>query len=628
MATGEPVPISSLKHDPAWKHVQMFKNGDRVQLKCIYCLKLFSGGGIHRIKEHLACQKGNASCCSRVPSDVRRVMLQSLEGVVVKKKKKQNLADEIRSLTPTTNGVDSFGSPQSCDLNTGLELHHASPNMVEPISSGFTRRVDGMKSRSSDRRKRGRVENSSPSPVTPDTGAIVISNLATTTVEKDQVHMAVGRFLYDGGVPLDAVNSLCFQTMIDAISSKGLGLEATSYHDVRGWVLKNSLEEMNGVLDRHKVSWGRTGCSILVDEWTTETGRILINILVYCSEGTMFLKSLDVSDIIRSVDSLYELLKEVVEEVGVRNVLQVITDSAEHYVLVGKMLTETFRTLYWTPCAARSIDLMLEDFGKIDWINMTLDHAKSITRFIYNHATVLNRMRRYTGGKDLVQPTITRSVTDFISLKGMLSLKDNLHAMVNSQEWMDCPFAKKPDGIRMIDIIFSQSFWSSCITIIHITDPLVRVLRMVSSDKRPAMGYILAEMYHVKEAIKRVLVEKKNYMVFWNIIDNRWGQQLQPPLHEAGFFLNPKFYYNLEGDVHDKIPSGMLDCIERLVPDIKVQDKINKELISYKNAVGDFGRKMAIRARHTLLPGKSISITSELVYVHFVFILLYFRSSL
>ena len=31
----EAIPITSQKHDPAWKHCQMFKNGERVLLKCV-----------------------------------------------------------------------------------------------------------------------------------------------------------------------------------------------------------------------------------------------------------------------------------------------------------------------------------------------------------------------------------------------------------------------------------------------------------------------------------------------------------------------------------------------------------------------------------------------------------------
>ncbi|KAL2940572.1 Vacuolar-sorting protein SNF8 [Bienertia sinuspersici] len=43
---------------------------------------------------------------------------------------------------------------------------------------------------------------------------------------------------------------------------------------------------------------------------------------------------------------------------------------------------------------------------------------------------------------------------------------------------------------------------------------------------------------------------------------------------------------------------------ERLVPDTKFRIKIIKELTSYKTAAGDFGRKMAVRARESLLPSE------------------------
>ncbi|KAM1445317.1 hypothetical protein ACFX2I_041368 [Malus domestica] len=56
--------------------------------------------------------------------------------------------------------------------------------------------------------------------------------------------------------------------------------------------------------------------------------------------------------------------------------------------------------------------------------------------------------------------------------------------------------------------------------------------------------------------------------------------------------------------MHGDILSHMFDCIERLVPDTKVQDKIIKELNLYKSAAGDFRRKMAIRAKDTLLPAE------------------------
>lgn len=381
MASGlvmEPVPITSQKHDPAWKHCQMFKNGERVQLKCIYCSKLFKGGGIHRIKEHLAGQKGNASTCLLVPPDVRALMQQSLDGVVVKKRNRQKLDEEITNITPSPHGeVDSLALHS--DVSNGIQLIGA-PVTLEPNSELLVNQEGMTSERSLDRRKRGRGKHSFSSH-----GAFGVTNSAALGSRKvnNYVHEAIGRFLYDIGAPPDAANSAYFQPMIDAIASGGSGVEPPTYHDLRSWILKNSVEEVRNNTDKYRAMWGRTGCSVLVDQWNTESGKVLLSFLVYCPEGTVFLESVDASDIINSSDALYGLLRRVVEDVGVKDVLQVITSNEEQYMVAGRRLTDTFPTLYWTPCAARCLDLILEDFGSIEWINAVIKQARSLTKFVY-----------------------------------------------------------------------------------------------------------------------------------------------------------------------------------------------------------------------------------------------------
>ncbi|XP_065869523.1 uncharacterized protein [Euphorbia lathyris] len=595
----QPIAITSQKHDPAWKHCQMFKNGDRVQLMCLYCSKVFKGGGIHRIKEHLAGHKGNASTCLQVPSDVRMLMQQSLDGVVVRKKKKQKIAEEISNLNPSGTEIEVYVHDQ-VEVNSGMELIGVS-NLIEPCSSLFISREEGTTSKSGERRKRGRKKGSNAN------AAVAMDNRMVLGSERanEHVHMAIGRFLYDIGASSDAVNSLYFQPMVDAIASGGSEVGMPSCHDLRGWILKNTVEEVKTDIDRHVAAWARTGCSILVDQWDTLMGRTLLSFLVCCPEGVVFLKSIDASEFRSSPDALYELLKQVVEDVGVEHVLQVITRMEEHYIEAGRRLTDTFPTLYWGPCAAHCIDLILEDFSKLEWINTVIQQARSMTRFIYNHSAVLNMMRRYTFGNDIVETGLTRFSTNFATLKRIVDLKQALQTMVTTQEWMDCPYSQKPGGLEMLDLLLSnQSFWSSCVLITRLTNPLLRLLRIVISNKKPAMGYVYAGIYRAKEAIKKELIKRKDYMVYWNIIDHWWDQQHNVPLHAAGFFLNPKFFYSIEGDAPNEIMSGMFDCIEKLVPDVKVQDKFTKEINSYKTAAGDFGRKMAVRARDVLLPAE------------------------
>ena len=121
-----------------------------------------------------------------------------------------------------------------------------------------------------------------------------------------------------------------------------------------------------------------------------------------------FMKSVDASAHIKNEKLLCDLLDVFILEVGAEHVVQVITDNATNYVVANKMLMERHPTLFWTPCAAHCLDLMLEDIGKISFVKDIVESSKSITKFIYNHTTVLSLMRRFTNNKELVRPAITR----------------------------------------------------------------------------------------------------------------------------------------------------------------------------------------------------------------------------
>ena len=134
---------------------------------------------------------------------------------------------------------------------------------------------------------------------------------------------------------------------------------------------------------------------------------------------------------------LFELLDEIIQEVGEQNVVQVNTDNASNYVLAGKMLESKYKTIFWTPCAAHCIDLMLEDIGKVEWVKNIVEHAKCITKYIYNHSWVLSLMRKNTGGKELVRLAITRFATHFLTLQCLNSQQKNLQKMFSFGYWTE-----------------------------------------------------------------------------------------------------------------------------------------------------------------------------------------------
>ena len=102
---------------------------------------------------------------------------------------------------------------------------------------------------------------------------------------------------------------------------------------------------------------------------------------------------------------------------------------------------------------------MLEDIGKIDWIKKNVEHAKSITKYIYNHSWILSLMRKHKGGRDIIRSAITRFATHFLTLQSMLSQHRNLQRVFSSDEWNECQWYHKQDGKYVKNKVNEKIFW-------------------------------------------------------------------------------------------------------------------------------------------------------------------------
>lgn len=51
------------------------------------------------------------------------------------------------------------------------------------------------------------------------------------------------------------------------------------------------------MVEEHKLEWKKTSCTIMSDGWTDRKRCTLYNFLVHSPKGTVFLSSIDASDI-------------------------------------------------------------------------------------------------------------------------------------------------------------------------------------------------------------------------------------------------------------------------------------------------------------------------------------------
>jgi hypothetical protein len=97
---------------------------------------------------------------------------------------------------------------------------------------------------------------------------------------------------------------------------------------------------------------------------------------------------------------------------------------------------EEFPSIFWSPCVAYCINLILQNVGNLQSVCFVINHASSITKYIYNHCYPLYLMRKFTRRKEILRSAPTRFATNFIVLQSILVHKDNLRAMVTYIEWV------------------------------------------------------------------------------------------------------------------------------------------------------------------------------------------------
>ncbi|KAI3443934.1 hypothetical protein Pfo_000599 [Paulownia fortunei] len=408
------------------------------------------------------------------------------------------------------------------------------------------------------------------------------------------VDMAVARFFYDSCIPINAANSIYFQQMVDVITVVGPGYKAPKYNQLRTNLLGNMKKEVQLVVDFIGV-FVKNGAELL---WQ------LINFLVYCKRGAIFVRSVNAFDIVKNASTICNLFIELVQWVGPSNVIHLITDNGANYKATDILLHEKYPSITWSPCAAHYLNLTLGDIGKMELVSNLAKRASLITKFVYNHAFFLAWLRKTEGWTEIVRPGPTRFATTFIALKSILEHQHDLQAFFTSKTFKDSRYFKDKKASYVVAVVLDTRFWSDCAMIVGVVAPLIRLLRIMDTDRMPSIGYVYDGMYRAKKAIKNIFKNKKRlYKPFTSIIKIRWHKQLRRDIHATAYLLNPTFAYDKEKMCTKKeIMDGFVEMVTTLIIDKSVQRKCINEVGIFQDRLGSFNRQLAFDSSKSMQP--------------------------
>ncbi|KAG7577018.1 hypothetical protein ISN45_Aa03g013410 [Arabidopsis thaliana x Arabidopsis arenosa] len=417
--------------------------------------------------------------------------------------------------------------------------------------------------------KRGRSEDSSSKNV----------NIGVETDKQDLLsNKAQKKWGFEKCVNLSAVDSPCFKATM-TVGGGQMGLTSPDSHDLNGWRLQDALEEVQDRVKKIKDSWAITGCSILLDAWVDQKGRDLVAFVADCPAGPVYLISFDVSDFKDDITALLSLVNGLVEEVGVRNVTQIIACSTSGWVgELGELFAGHDREVFWSVSISHCFELMLAKIGKMRSFGDILDKVNNIWEFINNNPSVLKIFRDDSHGIDItVSSSEFEFVTPYLILESIFKAKKNLAAMFASSDW------NKEEGIAISDLVNDSSFWETVENVLKCTSPLIRGLLLFSTGNDQHLGYIYDTVDSIKESIAREFNHKPQlYKPLWDVIDDVWNKHLHNPLHAAGYFLNPTAFYSTDFHLDLEVATGLISSLIHMVEDCHVQYKISTQIDMYR----------------------------------------------
>ncbi|GJM99080.1 hypothetical protein PR202_ga16146 [Eleusine coracana subsp. coracana] len=147
----------------------------------------------------------------------------------------------------------------------------------------------------------------------------------------DRKHMdaLIARAFYSGGIAFNfARNPYLQEAFTYACSNDLKGYKMPGYKKLRTTLLKQERAHIDMLLESGKSTWYEKGVTICADGWTDPQRRPLINFVAISGNKAMFLKADNCEGDVKTKEYIADKLRSVIEEIGRKNVVQIIMDNA------------------------------------------------------------------------------------------------------------------------------------------------------------------------------------------------------------------------------------------------------------------------------------------------------------
>ncbi|KAJ9564612.1 hypothetical protein OSB04_000578 [Centaurea solstitialis] len=387
--------------DVGWEYGVLIDPSKIERVRCLLCGKEM-GGGINRLKYHIAQITWNVKPCPKSTIEDQLKCRNAINEVKAKKKGKQDDDNALRE-----------------DVNIGSN----EPIDIDEMNAAF-----------------GSIGNKPPRSFGP------MDRFATMT-----------KWAYECAIPFHAFEKDSFKRAAEAIGQYRPRLPPPTRYEMGDTYLKKEVEKTKNTLKKYQDEWKSSGCTIMTDAWSDRKRRSIMNLCVNSRLGTVFLSSKEFSDVAHTSEVIFEYVDKCIDEVGHKNVVQIVTDNASNNMGAAKLLKLK------RPKIFSHIPLIL-------------------------CLKTLSLMKHFTKKRDIVRPGVTRFASTFLTLQSLAAKKSQLRQMFTSEDW------DKFKVLRMVDADWKPSMGFIYGELKKAKKEIIDALGNNKNAYEPVIGIIEAKM--------------------------------------------------------------------------------------------------------------------------------------
>ncbi|XP_057544010.1 uncharacterized protein LOC130823407 [Amaranthus tricolor] len=424
---------------------------------------------------------------------------------------------------------------------------------------------------------------------------------------RNNLDAEIARMFFTGGFLFNLCRNSYYVSSYNYAATNNIpGYKPPSYNKMRTTLLDREKENVEKLLEPTKATWREKGVSIVSDGWSDPQRRPLINLMVACEVGPLFLKAIDCSGEVKDKDFIASLLNDAIEEVGDdKFVVQILTDNASNCKAAGELIEGRYLHIFWTPCIVHTLNLALKNFcnaknvsnneevyDECHWITEVHGDALLVKNYIMNHSMRLAIFNKFSPLK-LLSVGDTRFASVVVMLKRMKLLKTTLQSMVVSEAWSTYRDDHRGQATLVREKILNDDWWDNVDYILDFTRPIYDMIKACDTDKA-SLHLVYEKWDSMISKVKEIIYnhepkQRHEYSSFFSVVEtirlSRWKKS-NTPLHCLAHSLNPRYYSDtwlkefpgrVAPHVDNEISTQRFNCFRRLFQDLEDRRKVNME---------------------------------------------------